>query len=142
MKETFEANKPPPHIFLPGQKVWLSSKDINTSHPSCKLTPQQLGPYKVVECTGDLTYQLLLPPSMQQHPVFHVDRLSPWQGNEVNEHTPPPPQPIQVDDELKYEVKHILDSCKYCNQFQYLVKWKGYDLGHNSWELAMNLTHS
>jgi hypothetical protein len=56
MKETFEANKPPPHIFHPGQKVWLSSKDINTSYPSRKLTPQQLGPYEVPERTGDLTY--------------------------------------------------------------------------------------
>lgn len=39
MKQTFEANKPPPHTFQPGQKVWLNSKDIATSHPSRKLTP-------------------------------------------------------------------------------------------------------
>jgi hypothetical protein len=142
MKEIFEADKPPPHIFHPGQKVWLSSKDINTSYPSRKLTPQQLGPYEVTERTGDLTYRLLLPPSMRQHPVFHVDRLSPWRGNEVNGRTPPPPQPIQVNNELEYEVEHILDSHKYRNQFQYLVKWKGYDPGHNSWEPAAHLTHS
>jgi hypothetical protein len=73
MKQTFKANKPPPHTFQPGQKVWLSSKDISTSYPSRKLTPQQLGPYKITERTGDLTYRLLLPPSMCQHPVFHVD---------------------------------------------------------------------
>jgi hypothetical protein len=61
MKQTFKTNKPPPHVFHPGQKVWLSSKDIHTSHPSCKLSPQQLGPYDIVKCTGNLTYQLLLP---------------------------------------------------------------------------------
>jgi hypothetical protein len=142
MKQTFEANKPTPHTFSPGQQVWLSSKDIHTSHPSRKLTPRQLGPYKVTERTGPLTYRLQLPPSMHQHPVFHVDRLSPWHGNEINGHSPPPPEPIQIDNELEYEVENILDSRKYRNQYQYLVKWKGYDSGHNSWEPTNNLTHS
>jgi hypothetical protein len=142
MKETFEAGKPAPHTFTPGQKVWLSSKDINTPHPSRKLAPRQLGPYEVSERTGELTYRLNLPPSMHQHPVFHVDRLSPWNGNDVNGFNVPPPPPVQVEDELEYEVESILDSRKYRNQHQYLVKWKGYDAGHNSWEPATHLTHS
>ena len=54
---------------------------------------------------------------------------------------PPPPDPIQVDDALEYEVEQVLNSRKYCNQLQYLVKWQGYDQGHNSWEPATNLTH-
>jgi hypothetical protein len=142
MKQKFESHKPPPHVFTPGQKVWLSSKDILTSHPSRKLTPRQLGPYEVAERTSDLTYRLQLPLSMRQHPVFHVDRLSPWHGNTVNGHNPPPPEPIQVDQELEYEVERVLDSRKYRNQYQYLIKWRGYDAGHNSWEPATHLTHS
>jgi hypothetical protein len=94
----------------------------------------------VLERTGELTYRLRLLPYMHQHPVFHVDRLSPWQGSTVNE-APSPPAPIHVDEELEYEVEEILDSCWYRNQYQYLVKWKGYDAGHNSWEPAANLTH-
>jgi Chromo (CHRromatin Organisation MOdifier) domain len=78
---------------------------------------------------------------MHQHLVFHIDCLSPWCGNEVNGHTPPPLEPIQVDNELEYKVENILNSCKYCNQHQYLVKWKGYNAGHNSWKLANHLTH-
>jgi hypothetical protein len=78
---------------------------------------------------------------MHQHPVFHVDRLSPWSGNDINGLNPSPPPPIKIDDELEYEVEDILDSRKYRNQFQYLVKWKGYDAGHNSWEPATHLTH-
>ena len=111
MKEKFEAGKPTLHLFKAGDKVWLSSKDISLSCPSRKLTARQLGPYEVIERTGELTYRLSLPPSMHQHPVFHVDRLSPWQGNEVQGHQPPPPEPVEVDDALEYEVEDILDSC-------------------------------
>lgn len=80
---------------------------------------------------------------MRQHPVFHVDRLSPWEGNEIHGQAPPPPlaDPVKVDNDLEYEVEQILDSHKYRNQLQYLVKWQGYDHGHNSWEPAANLTH-
>lgn len=52
-----------------------------------------------------------------------------------------PPPPMEINDELEYEVENILNSHKYCNQLQYLVKWKGYDAGHNSWEPAAHLTH-
>jgi hypothetical protein len=141
MKETFEAGKATPHVFTPRQKVWLSSRDISLSAPSHKLAPRQLGPYEVLDRTGDLTYRLALPPTMRQHPVFHVDCLAPWQGNDIQGREPPPPEPIEIDEALEYEVEQILDSCKYRNQLQYLVKWQGYDRGHNSWEPATNLTH-
>ena len=141
MKETFERGKKAPHTFTPGQKVWLSSKDISLTSASRKLAVRQLGPYTVAERTGELTYRLILPPTMRQHPVFHVDRLSPWEGNDIQGEQPPPPDPIQIDDALEYEVEQILDSRKYRNQLQYLVKWQGYDQGHNSWEPATNLTH-
>jgi transposase InsO family protein len=140
MKETFERDKPAPHVFTAGQKVWLSAKDISLSVPSRKLAPRQLGPYEILERTGDLTYRLALPPTMRQHPVFHVDRLSPWKGNEIHGQNPPPPEPIQVEGDIEYEAEEILDSRKFRNQLQYLVKWQGYDRGHNSWEPAANLT--
>ena len=141
MKDTFEKGKAPPHVFTPGDKVWLSAKDISLTSQSRKLAPRQLGPYSVLERTGTLTYRLALPPSMRQHPVFHVDRLSPWEGNEIHGRDPPPPEPVEIDDNLEYEVEQILDSRKYRNQFQYLIKWRGYDHGHNSWEPTANLTH-
>ena len=77
MKQAFEADKPTPHTFTPGQKVWLASKNIPILSPSQKLSPQQLGPYKVLEHTTDLTYHLRLPHSMREHPVFHIDCLFP-----------------------------------------------------------------
>ena len=142
IKQAFEANKPTPHTFTPGQKVWLTSKDLSISSPSWKLSLWQLDPYEVLKCTTDLTYCLRLPHSMHQHPVFHIDHLSPWHGNSINGQDPPAPSPIQIDDEPEYEVENILDSRKYCNQYQYLVKWKGYNVGYNSWKPAANLVYA
>ena len=47
-----------------------------------------------------------------------------------------------VDDEEEYEVEDILDSRFYRRQFQYLVKWKGYGDGDNTWEPADNCAHA
>nr|VWO97963.1 BZIP domain-containing protein [Ganoderma boninense] len=142
MKHIFETGKPQPHVFKPGDKVWLSSKDIPLTSGTRKLAPRQLGPYDILERTGNLTYRLQLPISMKQrHPVVHVDRLSPWRGNEINGEEPPPPAPVEIDHTLENEVEAILDSRKYNNQFQYLIKWRGEDHGQDSWEPIGNVTH-
>lgn len=79
---------------------------------------------------------------LKLHDVFHVDRLSPWRGNEINGCLPPPPEPIEIEGEEEYEVDRILDSRCYRNQLQYLVRWKGYGEGEDSWEPASNLTNA
>lgn len=68
-----------------------------------------------------------------------MNRLSPWHDNGISK--PPAPEPIIIKGE-EYEVDDILDSRIFRRQLQYLVKWKGYTEGDNSWEPAMNLTHS
>ena len=93
----------------------------------------------MIEVRDNDNYVLSLPPALKIHPVFHVDRLSPYSGNNINGLLPPPPDPITVNGEEEYEVEKILDSRFYRNQFQCLVHWKGYDNGHNSWEPAKNL---
>jgi len=31
-----------------GDKIWLSTKNLNVDRPSCKLTERQLGPYEII----------------------------------------------------------------------------------------------
>jgi len=48
--------------------------------------------------------------------------------------------PIVIDGEPEWEVEEILDSRWHRRRFQYLIKWKGYDREHNSWESASEVS--
>jgi hypothetical protein len=41
-----------------------------------KLAPRYVGPFKIVDCKGEVAYQLELPPQLSDvHDVFHVSQL-------------------------------------------------------------------
>jgi hypothetical protein len=122
----------PAPVFQPGDKVYLDSSDIKTTRPSAKLAHRNLGPYKVLRCVGPSSYRLQLPPSL--HPVFPVIKLTPAPADPIpGWRTAPPPPPVLVDGYEEYEVERILDSRVRYRHLEYLVKWKGYDEGQNSW---------
>jgi hypothetical protein len=137
----YNRRRTPAPKFKPGDRVWLDSSDIHTDRPSAKLADRALGPYKVERCVGRDTYHLALPFSMRRLcPNFSVIKLrlapdDPFPGRR----TVPPPDLVLIDGETEYDVEAILDSrMRYC-RMEYLVKWKGYDTGHNSWEPHYNL---
>ena len=68
--------------------------------------------------------------------------LSPYRGNEVNGLMPPPPEPVTVDSKEEYEVDHIRDSKLFGRTLKYLVQWKGYGEGEDTWKPASNLAHA
>ena len=49
---------------------------------------------------------------------------------------PPPPLPEIINGEKEFIVEEILDSKVVNRRLQYLIKWEGYGIEHNSWELA------
>ena len=49
---------------------------------------------------------------------------------------------LEEDDEPEYEVEEVLDSRVRWRHLEYLVKWKGYDAAHNSWEPFANLQNA
>jgi len=77
----------------------------------------------------------------QLHPVFNVvkltlapeDLITEWRAEDH-------PLPIVIDGEAEWEVEEILDSHWHQRRFQYLIKWKGYDHEHNSWESASEVS--
>ena len=131
-----------PHKFGVGDCVWLQAKQIKIHQQSAKLGPKQLGPFKVTEVLSDVDYRLALPSALRLHDIFHVSQLSPYKGNEVNGLTPPPPNPVTIDNKEEYEVDHIRDLKMFGHTLKYLVRWKGYREGKDTWEPAKNLEHS
>ena len=131
--------------FQIGDKVWLDAKNIRICQPSGKLGPKKLGPFEVTKVIGDHNYELALPHDLKVYLVLHIDRLSLWKGNDINSLLLPPPHLMQIQGKEENKVECILDSCikkVRCSQcLKYLVHWKGYSEGEQSWEPSANLSH-
>ena len=89
--------------FVPGDMVLLSTRNlILKGHPTSKLKPSFVGPFRVEEQIGAVAYRLALPASMQVHPTFHGGLLKNYQGKV------PFTPPVVIEGEEEYQVKAIL----------------------------------
>jgi len=131
--------------FNEGDKVWLLSRNIKTQRPMKKLDHRRLGPYTISKKISSHAFRLDLPRNLSAiHNVFHIDLLEPYHPNSIPGRSEPPPPPVEIAGNEEFEVDVILDSRIFRRQFQYLVKWKGYEASgeSNSWEPASHLQHS
>ncbi|KAK3512422.1 hypothetical protein QTP70_009844 [Hemibagrus guttatus] len=125
-------------VYQPGQKVWLSTRDIRLRQPCRKLSPRFIGPVTILEQINPVTYKLQLPPEYCIHPTFHVSLLKPHHPS-VSPSTEPgvdaaePPLPLLLDDGAAYGVREILDSRRHGGQLEYLVDWEGYGPEERAW---------
>ncbi len=63
-------SKPP--VYVVGQKVWLSTKNIPLRSVCNKLAPKFIGPFPVTKIISPVTVCLKLPPAYRRiHPAFH-----------------------------------------------------------------------
>jgi len=99
---------------------------------------------KVLEAVGDskLAFRLELPPQMRIHPVFHVSLLEPHRENPFPGRRQPPPPPVELEDDVEWEVEEILDSRIQRGKIQYLAHWLGYGHHERTWEPPCHLSNA
>ncbi len=115
-----------------GDKVYVSTRNMKTKQPSKKLSKLFTGPFTIKRQKGPVNYELDLPRTMRQHPVFHVSLLKPAPKDA------PTVQESTIESEPEYEVEKILQRN---DKDEYLIKWKGHDSTENTWEPRTNLTN-
>ena len=101
---------------------------------SPKFQPRFIGPFRIIKRIGKVAYQLDLPASMQQHPVFHVSLL---QKDRPRDEEMLPNENWEALNQRpadEYEVEHILDSRGAGESEEFLVKWKGFPESSATWE--------
>ena len=131
-KEQADRKRIPPPEFPIGSKAFVLVKHIKSTRPTKKFSEKYLGPFKVIEKAGSVSYKLQLPDYLRRiHPVFHVSQLEPVTPNSIPNQIQPPPPPIEVDGEEEYNVAEVLDSkidkrYRRC-PLQYYIRWAGYE---------------
>lgn len=128
--------------YQPGDRVWLSMRDIHLHLPCFKLSPCFSGPFTIRMQINNVTYQLDLQPSYRITPTFHVSLLKSFTNpvtpfspgpDEPNMPPPPPPPPEIADEDSIYRFNSVLDSWSQGSHLKYLVDWEGFGPKEQSW---------
>jgi hypothetical protein len=100
------------------------------------LNRKKLGLFKIKRIIGLINYELVLPKTINIHPVFYILLLELV--------LPGVPLVLVTEIELinpntEYKIKEILDHKQIRNYIKYLVKWTDYLYSENTWETKVIL---
>jgi hypothetical protein len=132
--------------FQVGDMVTLSAEHLRlkgiTDCP--KLSARRVGPFKVAAKFSPVVYRLELPPTMKIFPTFHISKLAPYHTTDdfPERSVSIQPAPQTVDGEDYWSIKTILGRKWDARQreYQYKVRWAGYDAAWDSWHLESALS--
>jgi hypothetical protein len=126
-------------VYLVGDMVMLSGRNIQTRRPSRKKDHKTHGPFQIENIVSPLTIRLTLPCKSKIHNVFHVSLLEPFR---TSGHLPPPDpssvlrEAADVEQSKEYDVDEVMSSVEQGHgnnrRVLYLVKWLDF-ADHRDW---------
>jgi hypothetical protein len=136
-----------PHPYKAGDSVLLSTKNVNLNLLCKKLSPAFVGPFTIKSLLGTNAVRL----NYSEHfkllnPTVFIVYLRPYRLHTPDIGPPPTslsaePVEVEVDGSSWYHMEDILDhrdsSGPMC---ECLVRWKDFDVSHDSWVRRNSLT--
>ncbi len=136
-----------PHSYQVGDSVLLSTKHINLSLPCRKLSPAFVGPFTIRSLRGTNAVTLDYLEGFQLlNPKVKIEYLLPYRLRTPDIGPPPKllsvkPVDVEVDGSSWYQVEDILDHRGSPGpKCECLVRWKDFDVSHDSWVRRKSLT--
>lgn len=123
--------------WVPGDKVYLSTKNLKNHRPSRKLAEQWTGPFTIKEQVGN-SYRLELPAGSLIHDVFAPDVLRKHPNTPLPGQENPKPGGQVIAGNEEWDVEAILAVRQIRNSLKYKVSWVGHD-PDPQWYPAENL---
>jgi hypothetical protein len=136
-----------PHPYKAGDSVLLSTKHVNLSLPCEKLSPAFIGSFTIRSLLGTNAVRLNYSERFQLlNPTVNIAYLRPYRLG-TSDIGPPPkslsakPVEVELDGSSWYQVEDILDHRgKAGPMCECLVRWKDFDVSHDSWVSRKLLT--
>jgi hypothetical protein len=132
-------------IFEPGDKVVLSTANLELKFQARKLTSKFVGPFEILpppsHSTNPNVVWLNMPRALRIHMPVNVKEIKHYitRTEDLGGSADEPPEPILVDGALKYEVEEVLAIKTVRRQRKALVKWLGFSVLDASFEPIENI---
>jgi hypothetical protein len=133
-------------LLKPGDRVLLSTDELQLRSGTHKLTARYIGPFTVASSVNDNAVTLDLPPLLGAlHSTFNISRLKLYRdGRTLFPNRPqrlPQPPAVETDSNgtASYEVECVLAQRGAAGRRELLVRWKGYGAEDDQWQLRSEL---